>query len=49
MSPLLNHVKIVSYVLNFRKGVLATCVKVDGTDAVMLLSKGTRERPRVTG
>lgn len=43
--------KTVSYVLDFVKGVLATCVKVDGTDAVVLLSegKGTGERPHVTG
>lgn len=37
------------YVVDFVKGVLATCVKVDGTDAVMLLSAGTGERPHVTG
>lgn len=41
--------KTVSYALDFVKGVLATCVKVGGTDAVMLLSEGTGERPRVTG
>lgn len=48
-SSLFSHMKTVSYVLDFVKGVLATCVKVGGTDAVVLLSEGTGERPHVTG
>lgn len=48
-SSVFNYMKTSELCVGFVKGGLATCVKVDGTNAVTFLSEGTRERPRVTG